>query len=161
LRGDAGYFVGGLRGPREPRAAHVTAYRCAASAARSIPPAPIAPRGKPPGVHLVARRQRGRGAWCAPNRGWARLTDWPGIRRKPCAPAEIRLCAWVGHDATGGSDFSRLVREGLNTLKATRELGPSLVKDLTSGFTRQSVLSTPGIRTANPYETRGRHFNLA
>ncbi len=28
----------------------------------------------------------------------------------------------------------------------------SLVKDLTSGFTRQSVLSTPGIRTANPHE---------
>ena len=35
---------------------------------------------------------------------------------------------------------------------ATREVGPSLLKDLTSGFTRQSVLSTPGIRTANPYE---------
>jgi hypothetical protein len=29
--------------------------------------APLAPRGKPPGVHLVARRQRGRGAWCAPD----------------------------------------------------------------------------------------------
>ena len=28
----------------------------------------------------------------------------------------------------------------------------SLVKDLTSGFTRQSVLSTPGMRTANPHE---------
>ncbi|CAN1532480.1 hypothetical protein MCEMIH15_01432 [Caulobacteraceae bacterium] len=35
---------------------------------------------------------------------------------------------------------------------ATREFGPSLLKDLTSGFTRQSVSSTPGIRTANPYE---------
>ncbi len=29
--------------------------------------APLAPLGKPPGVHLVARRQRGRGAWCAPD----------------------------------------------------------------------------------------------
>ena len=73
----------------------------------------------------------------------------------------------MGHDATGGSDFPRLVRKGLqrvglkNSLKATREVGPSLLKDLTSGFTRQTGSSTPGTETANPYETRGRHFNLA
>ncbi|CAN1562565.1 hypothetical protein MCERH10_02728 [Caulobacteraceae bacterium] len=59
-----------------------------------LPPTPIAPRGKPPGVHLVASlRSRGAGARGARQMRWARLTDWPGIRRKPCAPAEISLCA--------------------------------------------------------------------
>jgi len=44
-----------------------------------MPPTPVAPLGNPPGVHLVARRQRGRGAWCAPDEvgqinGLARIT---------------------------------------------------------------------------------------